>query len=241
MLIMHFFFIPQVFAETIELPYTPRIPFQFVDSSGKLDGILYNLGEMIFKEAHVEKNWVDIPANRIKESLQQGDKPFCLVGWYKTPEREAIAQFSLPIYRDLPIVAVIQKKSNLKSITTLKELIDNRTLKLLIKEGYSYGNVIDQLIIGRKGINVESYTVPIVSLAEMVSLGRADFTFITGEEYEYYQTKRLPFFNTLDRITFSDAPKGNLRYIVCSRAVSDSTRAKLDRAIKKTIALKPEK
>ena len=82
--------------ETILLPWTERRPFQYVDSDGKLKGILFDLGEKIFTKAGVPMKWVEIPANRILSTLKANEQPICLVGWFKTPERRKLPMRHYP-------------------------------------------------------------------------------------------------------------------------------------------------
>ncbi|XHS77017.1 substrate-binding periplasmic protein [Burkholderiaceae bacterium UC74_6] len=244
--------------EVISLPWTERRPFQFIDGQGKLKGILVDLGEEIFTKAGVPKKWVETPAGRIAQSLLTDKEPLCLVGWFRTPEREKIAKISLPIHRDRRQLAVVRADSPISGERGLRALMGDKHFTLLVKAGYSYGAYLDSLIAARKDekgeksepgekgeradkvARIESVVGDHARMLAMIHLGRADLMFLTPEEVDYYAAENPRFTNEFKVIAFKEIPAGNLRHILCSKQVSDETMSRLDAAIRSSIKIKTD-
>jgi hypothetical protein len=70
-------------------------------------------------------------------------EPACVVGAVKTPEREQIGKFTHPLYQALPIVALsLADNARLASGRPLQRTLADPELKLLAKEGYSFGSFV---------------------------------------------------------------------------------------------------
>jgi polar amino acid transport system substrate-binding protein len=223
--------------DTITLPWTERQPFQYIDNDGKLKGILYNLGEQIFTKAGIRSQWAETPANRIIRELEENTERQCLVGWFKTPEREKIAKITLPIYQDKPLRGIIRADNKSVRIKTASALFADASIKVLIKQGYSYGVQLDELIASRNGQNIERSVGDHTRLVRMLREQRTDLLFLTQEEIDHYTATAPDFAKDFKVINFTDLPSGNFRHILCSKRVPDATIEKLNQAIKATIKL----
>ena len=114
---------------------------------------------------------------------------------------------------------------------TLESLLKNEDLRLLVKSGYSYGKVIDDLIVrfNPKRIDV---TVENVNMMRMLNFNRADYFFTSEEEAEgMIKSAGFPS-NDYKFIHFSNMPPGNKRYLLCSMQVDQKTIEKLNIWIK---------
>lgn len=218
-------------ADVVALPWTERKPFQFVDRDGKPSGLLYELGRDIFTAAGVPMKWVEVPAARIGRSLLTDDARLCLVGWFRTPEREKIAKISLPIYRDHPQVGVARADSRIGEKRSLLSITEDRSIRILVKQGYSYGTYLDSLLALRKGQAIESVVADHARMLVMLQRGRADLIFLTQEEVDYFSSENPHFNNEFRAIPFKELPVGNQRHILCTKQVPDEIMDRLNAAI----------
>ncbi len=60
----------------------------------------------IFNGAGVPMTAEEVPVKRITRDIQNDGSAICSPGWYKLPERETFALFSLPIHEDKPQMAL---------------------------------------------------------------------------------------------------------------------------------------
>ncbi len=227
-------------SEFISLPWTERRPFQFVDGDGMLKGVLAELGNSIFADAHVPMKWVETPASRTARSLATDSDRICLVGWFRTPEREKVAKISLPIYRDRPQVGIVRADFRIGENRSLRSLVADKTIRLLTKQGYSYGAFLDELIAGRKGGNVDSVVADHGRMLMMVLRQHTDLIFLTREELDFYTARDPALMGGVKAISFKELPAGNQRHILCSRQVPDETMARLDAAIRANSRIKAD-
>lgn len=224
--------------EALLLPWTERKPFQYLDEKGQLAGILYDLGERIFGKAGIEHKWADIPANRILLSLSANEQKLCLVGWFKTPEREKMARISLPIYRDKPLRGVLAINHPLKAGASLDSIFANLALKILVKQSYSYGAQMDQRLAARQGTGIERVVIDNARMLLMIGAQRADITFMPQEEIDFHAATTPNFARDFKVIDFDELPAGNTRHVICSLQVSDETMQRIDATIRASIQVK---
>lgn len=223
--------------DIVKLPWTERQPFQYIDSDGKLKGILFDLGEKIFSKAGISMKWEEIPAKRILMSLERNQDKVCLVGWYMTEERQKIAHFTLPVYEDKPMRGIVRVDSSVKQGMSIDDIAKNSNLNILVKQGYSYGAVIDQLLAVRNEKNVQRVFGNHLTLLKMLQLKRADIVFLSQEEIEFYLASDPSFIKDFSIISFKELAMKIPRYIICSKQVPLETINKLNKAIQESIKL----
>lgn len=203
---------------TISLHYNPRVPYEY-EQDGHLSGVLVGPVTEAFRAAGVPFRWVSTPALRQFAVIQANSGHDCSVGRYKTSDREAYAQFSVPFYRNRSDVALSRRdQKKMAEFTSLEKLVQDPDLRFLVKEGYSYGSVIQEWIKVRskppRGTTGEN-----VSMLREVFFGQADFFLLSEEEAEALIAHvDLPK-EQLQIHHFADAPAGGLRYLMCSRKV----------------------
>lgn len=217
--------------EEIILHYHDRRPYHltFKDS---VHGLVADPINLAFQRADIPFTWRETPAKRQLNIISSNEDKSCAAGWFKTDERLAFAQFSRPIYRDKPFVAVIRSDTTLhNSSGTLEEVFHNNRLLLLVKAGYSYGAYIDELLLKYSPWTL-STTVDNRGMLQMLLNHRADYTLMTEEE-----ARDLLLFSGLNTdqfslVYFSDMPEGNQRYIMCTKKIDVKTMDRLNEAIK---------
>jgi hypothetical protein len=215
----------------VVLYYHERRPY-YVTTPKQVHGLIADRVNWIFKEAGIPYVWRKTPAKRQLEMIRSNEQRACAVGWFKTPERETFGHFTSPVYMESPTMAIARADNDqIHSGGTLAQTLANRRLKLLRKDGYSYGQYFDD--------NLKRYapreivtTAENISMIKMIHTHRADYFFITREEAEdVVLCSGLPA-EDFKVIAFVDMPPGNERYLICSRQIDQMTRLRLNSAIK---------
>ena len=161
----------------------------------------------------------------------------CLVGHFRNPEREGYAKFTEPIFQDEPRIALTASVNTvLKDGNSVEAVLANKEQVLLVKQSYSYGQVLDSLIEkyqpSRQSVAVEN-----LQMLRMIAAKRADYMFITPLEASTAITEAGLAKELFKMVKLENMPKGDLRYILCSKSVSDETIEKLNAAIKSQSSL----
>jgi polar amino acid transport system substrate-binding protein len=217
--------------EAITVYYHERRPY-YVTTPNQVRGLIADRVNWVFKDVGIPYIWIKTPAKRQLEVIRDNAKDACAVGWYKTPAREAFGNFTLPIFIDSPTMAIARTDNDqIRTGETLARTLSNRRLRLLRKDGYSYGKFIDNAI--QQSAPREMVTTgDNLSMVKMIHTHRADYFFISKEEAEdLILCSGLPA-KDFQVIRFSDIPPGNKRYLICSRKIEEMTLLRLNRVIK---------
>lgn len=217
--------------EGLPLPPTPEaLPLlvTFVDrppyytvKDGEPQGVLLELARTILEDAGIAAVYQVRPAKRVLIEIRDATTPTCSIGWFKTPEREAVARFSLPFYQSAPMVVLTTPKraAAIQAHPTITSLLADKRLMLSISDGFSYGPFLDPLIQGMSG-NLDKMAVPVALILQKVAFDRTQYMFADPEEVEMLIRSDDSVAKTLVRVPFSDIPPGNRRHFMCSPAVS---------------------
>ncbi len=171
------------------------------------------------------------PPKRILAEIEANRSALCSLGWYKTPEREAFAKFSRPIYRDRAIVIVSAlPASTFAGAGSLAVLLSRGTYRIGAISGLSYGPEVDRILAAQPGM-VMRPTVTVEQLLRMVVAGRVPLAVVTEEHLNWF-LEQEPGDTRLTRLALSDLPKtGPQRYIMCSRSTPDDLMKRMDALI----------
>ncbi|NRR30633.1 transporter substrate-binding domain-containing protein [Oxalobacteraceae bacterium] len=199
-------------------------------------GFLLDRSQRIFSAAGIPVRFVSEPQKRIWANFEHGARNYCSISWYRLPEREALAQYSLPIHTDPPhsILIAPGALSQVKAHATLASLLADSSLTLGVVDGVSYGHDIDSMI-ARSGNQIMRRTVDVNSMIRMLSVGRASYMFVDREDWAFL-SKREPQLRAATRHDFPDMPPGLKRHIVCSKDVPAATMSKINQAISAELA-----
>lgn len=222
--------------EPLLMVFRDKPPYSYVEN-GVQKGFLLERTRRILDAAAVRANFLDMPPRRIFHELQANQERICSFGWYKIPEREKFARFSLAIHQDRPhIVLFGPRMAEPRRHASLAELMADGRLTLAVADGVSYGPELDRLIAAFPG-SVDRGLVSPLQVAKKLASRRADFMFIDQEDYEYLLATDAGFrADALKRVEFPDLPPGLKRYILCSRKVDEATLARIDAAIARLAA-----
>lgn len=217
-------------AQTLNLHYQERAPYSSTGADGQPQGLLVAPLLRALARAGIAARWSSTPGQRQLALIQRGNGPDCGIGWFRTPEREALGRFSRPIYRDRPLQALVRADSPIADDAAVADLLANPTLSLLAKEGYSYGPTIDQQI--RRGNTTVVYTsTESASMARMIVAGRASWMLVSAEEAEVLLGALGSDPPPLRLVAVRGVDAGLSRHLYCNREVSATLIERLDRAM----------
>lgn len=222
--------VPAPASEEILLLYNERPPYM-VSSGSTVTGLSADRINTIFIKAGIPHRWEKFPSKRIMKMIEEGKRPCCAPNWFKTPERGTFAKFSISFRRDSPAIALARRSNaGLKTPMTMKQLLSDRRLTLLVKSGYSYGPDVDALIAKYAPHRTDT-TLENSDMLRLISQGAADYMFIAPEEAEMLiANAERPGDFMMIRLT--DAPSGNRRYLLFSKNVDDAVIERINRAIR---------
>jgi len=214
----------------INLHYNERPPY-LVPHGNSVTGLTADPAAKAFEKAGISFQWQATPAKRQTATFQENTGCDCGVGWFKNSEREKFAFFTSPIYKDKPQVAIVRSdETRIKDGSKLEDVLSNKDIKLLVKDGYSYGAVLDEKIT-KFGKSLQKTTAENINMIKMVAVKHVDYFILAPEEADSLVTAAGFKMAEFKLINFSDMPEGNYRYIMCSKKVGEAAINKLNAAL----------
>ena len=214
---------PALPAQTLTLHYQERPPYSSSSAHG-VAGLVATPAVAALKRAGIDYRLAVTPSQRQLALIQSGHGLHCGVGWFWTPERAALGKFSGALYRDQPFGALVRAAAALPAQVSAASLLSNDRLRLLVKDGYSYGRTLDALI-GQQPARVERTSVDPPQMSQMLRSGRADWMIVAPAEAAVLQGADLRL------LVLDDVPDGEDRHLYCSRDVPDAWMARIDAAL----------
>ncbi|MES2257322.1 MAG: TIGR02285 family protein [Pseudomonadota bacterium] len=126
-------------------------PYMIADGPDRNQGI-FDQVRLLLKEKlpGYEHRDVQAPFPRILQEIKHG-QPWCFIGGVKTPEREQLAYFSLPVAVFLPFKVVVRKDRLAEfghgDSISLASLLANGTLHSSVLRGRTFTPSIDALLL----------------------------------------------------------------------------------------------
>jgi polar amino acid transport system substrate-binding protein len=223
---------PAQAAEKMDLYWFDRPPYM-IERPGthEVAGLTATPAAQAFRSAGIPFQWVSLPTMRQLVTLKETNRAACAVGWFKNPEREQQFKFTVPIYRDQPFVAIA--RADYLAQTTMAATLRQPGVSVLLKDGFTYGPVIGQMLDHHRPERVVT-SAETGAMAHMVAAHRASLMFAAEEEANYRLAPpppppRLPY--PLKIVRFADLPPGERRHIICSKATPDELIERLNKAI----------
>jgi len=228
-------------AEPLDIFYFEYPPYYHQLENQEASGIIVDLARRIFAAAQVEPAFSFVPAKRILHELQS-DRPAASLGWFKTPEREQYAFFSLPIYVNRPVGVFFlrENESRFRPYSTLEGMLQSGQFVLGRVQGFSEGAQLDAMLEKYKGKTLQ-VAADSVRLLKMLESKRFDFMLVAPEEADTLLEAAQASKKNFMLRAMSDIPQGNLRYIMYSRAVPQDLIRRIDQAILTEIGMLPQK
>lgn len=213
--------------ESVTLHYYERPPYAMPGPEGDVGGLIAERVTQAMIRTTIPFSWRQTPAKRQLALIQGNRGRDCGVGWYKTPERERVAQFSKPVYVDHPSVAIVRPTLGLVPGATLQQVLDDPQLHLLVKDGLTYGAYVRRLMASYRA-QVQVVAVEQAQMVRMIAAGRADMMFASQEEASYLASH---VDKSVRVLSFPDVPVGEPRYLMCSKRVDPLTLAMINAAL----------
>jgi len=207
--------------QSILLFYEQRPPYVAASKDGTVKGLTATPSANAFRSAKLPFKWKVMPFKRQLAVFKENKIKACGIGWFKKPEREAFTNFTKPVYQDEPTVIVSKQEMFADNqFSSLAQIFADSRFKLLVKDSFSYGVYFDDLIHRYKPAMEITTTATQEQMITMILTDRADY-FLSGKEETEYMLKTLNIAAERLKLTsFLDFPKGNKRYIACTKKVS---------------------
>ena len=219
-------------AENLLMVFRDKPPYSFVEN-GVAKGFLLERTRRVLGRAGIETEFREMPPKRIFLEIEKNEQAICSFGWYKIPEREKYARFSVPLHQDRPHVVLVGPRSAdaVRRHVALKGLMSDRSLVMAGADGVSYGAELDAMINSFPGTIDRTLQSPL-QVAKKLAAQRADFMLIDQDDHDFLTASNADFRGDgLVRIEFPDMPPGLKRYILCSQQVGSDTMRRINAAI----------
>jgi polar amino acid transport system substrate-binding protein len=219
----------------LTLYYYERRPFHYTADDGTVTGLTVAPTEAAFAKLGIPILWSKVPVNRILAQIKTNREAACSPGWYKKPDREEYARYSIPIYHDKPLVGLANSHFLAEQGVTARELLARLDLRLLVKQNFSQGAYMDELIAKMPHSHVLPTTDEVPTMVQMIARGRADLIITTQEEVEIYVHQSGFKLEDFRILVFPDVPAVEKRYILCSQQVPSEIIDDLNSALAKIV------
>lgn len=218
-------------AQPLGVLYFEYPPYYQTLPDGRATGLIVDLARKVFDKAGVDAEFRFVPVKRILHDIQTGE-PVASLGWFKTPEREEFARFSLPIYVNRPVgVFFLREKEELfRPYETLEALMASGKCSIGRVSGLSDGPQIDAML-AKYPDRIVNVTADSVRLVKMLESGRFDFFLLPPEEIDALLQAAQISPEGFALKAMSDIPWGNSRHIIYSKTVDDALISRVDDAI----------
>jgi polar amino acid transport system substrate-binding protein len=221
-------------AGPLTLYYESRAPFMIVQN-GELTGSEGLPAAAAFKAAGIDFTLSEAPVVRQVALVGSNQEPACAVGLYWTAERANSGKYTLPIFRSLPQDIVMRDDNpKMQPINTMAALLAEPSLKLVLRNGYSYGATVDAMLQGANA-SILRPSEDSHGRIKLVLAGMADATLFTPEEADYQIKQFGAEGKALVVRHFSDSPMAEPRHLYCSKSVDDAIIRKLNDVLSKRL------
>ncbi|MFH1034496.1 MAG: transporter substrate-binding domain-containing protein [Pseudomonadota bacterium] len=218
--------------ETLAVYFFSRPPFYISGSQPgpACRGLVLERTCRVLEEAGIAYYLQELPVKRSLQEIKRGQYG-CGVGWYKLAPRLAFANFSLPLFRGLPLAIIINRRraGELPVRPTLEQVLRS-PLNRGVVAGYSYGQWADSQLASLHPSTV-SVSGTSANMLRMVASGRCDYWLINTEEARWLLDHHPHLAHALEFRPLADAPPGENRHLMCSKSVPLEVLRRIDRAI----------
>jgi uncharacterized protein (TIGR02285 family) len=185
-------------------------------------------------DAGLRVRWEPVPLKRSLFELQANTEPVCVLGAFRTPERERFMQFSAPIHLEAPhvFIAQVSVAERLRAHGDARKALNDPKLRLLVYDGVSYGSQLDRWIAERPEVPLRALAGRARAL-EMLARGRADWMIGTADELrDMLATGAAAGAPPFEVVQLPGMPPAVTRHLACSQQVPGEWMQRLDRAMK---------
>lgn len=216
----------------INLHYVQRPPYMMASTNG-LTGLTGGAAAQAFKAAAIPFELKETPFVRQLRMLETNSGQDCMIGMFKTPQRESFARFTKPIYRDkMQIILTAQSNAHrFEGLRTLEDVFKDKSLLLLAKLGYSYGDAMDTRV-AELAPTTRKTTDENLLMVKAIKLHMADYMIMAPEEANQAILAAGFKDSEFAQIKVENMPPTEFRHIMCSKSVPDEVIKRLNAAIR---------
>lgn len=218
----------------VTLHYLERPPYSQTRPDGAAQGLLIEPLLRALQRAALPYRLTSTPTLRQLRLIEDGQGLDCGLGWFRNPVRETKGQFSAMLYRDQPLGLIARSSLGWPDSISMREAVMRPDARLLVKQGFSYGELFDGLMAQRPR-PAESSAAEVSTLMRMLQADRADWMPVAPEEGQWLlaQPSDAPQpAGAFRLLRFADAPPGSARHLYCNKAVPPEWLQRFDEALK---------
>ncbi|MGB0681552.1 MAG: substrate-binding periplasmic protein [Magnetovibrionaceae bacterium] len=220
--------------QPLEILVHQRSPYYERVGSG-FGGLVAEPMQAALEASGIAYRWREVPANRQLNLVRAAPAPLCAAGWFKKPDRELFATFSEPVYVDQPLVAVTRSDNrDVLSHTRAEDLFEDRSVRLGVKLGYSYGPVVDAMLKAAGTLTITT-SQDNVGMVRMMLGRRFDYLLASYEEAPLLIESVGAAAEDLVEVRLDGLPEGNARYLMCSKATPAPVIEAFNQALKSVL------
>jgi len=220
-------------AESLTLYYEIRPPFMLLEN-GELKGSFGGQATEALQAAGISFTLSEAPVARQQLLIMNNKEPACAVGFYWTNARAKSGKYTLAIAHSSPQGIIFHSNNpKLESINTMESLFADPTLSIVLRNGYSYGETLDNMLLKAQA-KILRPSEDSHGRAKLVLFGIVDAALFARDEADYQIRQFSSQENTFRFKQFPDSPEGKPRYLYCSNLVDDKTISKINDVLKKT-------
>ncbi|WCL53927.1 substrate-binding periplasmic protein [Gimibacter soli] len=228
------FAFPLQAADPLTIAYPERKPYHYTDEHGTPTGLLTDVLKKALVAAEIEARFVVMPTQRALALVRQTD-PICSISWFKTPDRQPYARFSIPIWQDAPhvLVARAEHRDLLSRFSLMRDIHFDTPVRIGVIDNVSYGPFLDDIFrLQGRGFTLVKLVNNDANMYRMLDQGRFDL--MVASELDLaagLAAAELPTTHVAAQ-SYPDIPPGGKRRMMCSKAVDAALIDRLDAALR---------
>lgn len=207
-----------------------RPPYYILKNGKPAGGFLLDIALDALQRANIPFVIEEMPPARILTTLEQNKRPACSVGWIKTPERNAFAWFSQPMYFDAPLGVAVRADMPLPQAPSTMTNLLRIGWTWGLRAGFSYGPHLDQTLAAYPETKERRFSSPDRMLHLLVK-HRLDAVLIEPEEMAWLVRDKPELATQLRYVHLDDAPPRTPRHIMCNHAVTEDIMNRINTAL----------
>ncbi len=222
--------------QKLTLYFNERTPYLESKENERVEGLTASPANHALTLANIPYAWKRATAEQQIAVIDRNQEHACLVGWFKRPERERVGKYTAPLYMGKQMVALaLASNSRVQAKMRVADLMKDDQLTMLVKDGYSYGQILDQQIRNFSP-RIIIATGENTNMLNMLVYKRADYFLVSEEEANALIQRSDHAASDFKLTYFAEAIKEDPRYFWCTKQVPDTLIMKLNRVLEKMVA-----
>jgi len=188
--------------------------------------------QKVFDAAGLSVRFEPVPLRRSLEALRRNDEAFCVLGVFRTPEREGFARYSraVALEEQQVLIASSTVAAQLRQLGSAQQALHDSRFQLLVFEGVSYGVELDRWLALRPQPPVRASAGTARPLP-MLARGHADLMIGARSELEAMRQREGYAPGRFEAVLLPGMPPPPTRHLLCSLKVAPAWVARFDAAL----------